>query len=227
MNIQRLVGKIAGLSLLAGVLLIPMAVTPAAHAAVFVSVAIAPPVIPVYTQPLCPGDGYIWTPGYWAYGPDGYYWVDGAWVEAPYAGALWTPGYWGYAGAVYVWHAGYWGPVVGYYGGVNYGFGYFGVGFHGGYWNHGAFIYNTAYAHVGPGIHSVYVERVNGPDGRPFDGRPGGAAFTRATVNEGPRGGGLAGRPAAPAMRPAPAARPAPEAHPSGAAHPSGNEHKR
>ena len=30
--------------------------------------------------------------------------------------------------------AGYWGPHVGYYGGVNYGFGYMGVGFAGGAW---------------------------------------------------------------------------------------------
>ena len=29
-------------------------------------VAVAPPAIPVYTQPICPGEGYIWTPGYWA-----------------------------------------------------------------------------------------------------------------------------------------------------------------
>ena len=56
---------------------------------------VAPPAIPDYDQPPCPGDGYIWTPGYWAWGPDGYYWVNGAWVLPPYAGALWTPGYWG------------------------------------------------------------------------------------------------------------------------------------
>ena len=26
----------------------------------------APPAIPDYSQPPAPGDGYIWTPGYWA-----------------------------------------------------------------------------------------------------------------------------------------------------------------
>jgi len=36
------------------------------------------------------------------------------------------------------------GPTVGFYGGINYGFGYGGVGFSGGYWNNGAFSYNTA-----------------------------------------------------------------------------------
>ena len=52
----------------------------------------------------------------------------------PRAGVLWTPGYWGFAGGVYAWHAGYWGPHVGFYGGINYGFGYGGVGFVGGEW---------------------------------------------------------------------------------------------
>src|ERR1700728_2488194 len=52
----------------------------AANARVFLSVGIAPPLIPYYDQPVAPGYGYIWTPGYWAYGDDGYNWVDGAWV---------------------------------------------------------------------------------------------------------------------------------------------------
>jgi uncharacterized membrane protein YgcG len=118
-------------------------------AGVFVSVAIAPPVLPIYDQPVCPGDGYIWTPGYWAYGDDGYYWVPGTWVMAPEVGFLWTPGYWGWGDGFYLWHAGYWGPHVGFYGGVNYGFGYFGVGFFGGRWDGGHFLYNTSF---NPGI---------------------------------------------------------------------------
>jgi uncharacterized membrane protein YgcG len=139
-----------------------LAVPALAHAGVFVSVAVAPPAIPVYVQPLCPGDGYIWTPGYWAYGDDGYYWIDGAWVLAPYEGALWTPGYWGWGGGFYAWHTGYWGRHVGYYGGINYGFGYFGSGFYGGYWDRGRFFYNGAYNHVNVGnMHNIYQQRVN------------------------------------------------------------------
>jgi YXWGXW repeat-containing protein len=119
-----------------------------ASASVFVSVNFAPPPLPVYVQPICPGPEYIWVPGYWAYGPYGYYWVPGTWVLAPYVGALWTPGYWGWSGAVFLWHPGYWGPHVGFYGGIDYGFGYFGVGYLGGYWNNGAFYYNTAVTNV-------------------------------------------------------------------------------
>ena len=122
--------------------------TTTATGAVFVSVAVAPPVLPVYAQPICPGPGYLWVPGYWGYGPEGYYWVPGTWVIAPYVGALWTPGYWGWANGLYVWHAGYWGPTVGFYGGVNYGFGYFGVGYAGGYWREGSFYYNRSVSNV-------------------------------------------------------------------------------
>src|SRR5579863_997894 len=84
----------------------------------------APPPLPEYDQPPCPGDDYIWTPGYWDYSSEGYYWVPGAWVNAPYQGALWTPGYWDYSGSRYGFHHGYWGRHIGYYGGINYGYGY-------------------------------------------------------------------------------------------------------
>jgi hypothetical protein len=132
----------------------------ASFAGVFISVGFAPPVLPVYEQPPCPEPGLMWTPGYWAYGPDGYYWVPGAWVPAPYEGALWTPGYWGWSSGLYVWHLGYWGPHVGYYGGVNYGFGYMGVGFAGGIWRGHDFVYNTAVVRVNTTvIHNTYIDR--------------------------------------------------------------------
>lgn len=122
------------------------------------SVHIAPPQLPVYTQPPCPVDGYLWTPGYWAYGDGGYYWVPGAWVAPPQTGVLWTPGYWGYDGGIYVFHNGYWGHHIGFYGGVNYGGGYMGAGFVGGEWRGGAFSYNTAVVNVNRTVvHNTYV----------------------------------------------------------------------
>jgi hypothetical protein len=127
-----------------------------AHAGVFVSVNFAPPALPVYVQPPLPAPGYLWTPGYWAYGDAGYFWVPGVWVQPPSVGVLWTPGYWGFAGGVYGWHGGYWGPHIGFYGGVNYGFGYGGVGFFGGEWRGGVFAYNRAAANFG----SVHVTNV-------------------------------------------------------------------
>src|SRR5579863_2580984 len=91
-----------------------------------VSITIAPPMLPVYEQPVIPGNGYLWTPGYWGWNPDysDYYWVPGTWVQPPEVGVLWTPGYWGGGGGAFLWNAGYWGPHIGFYGGVNYGFGY-------------------------------------------------------------------------------------------------------
>ncbi len=133
-----------------------------AQISVGVRVGIAPPPLPDYEQPICPGDGYIWTPGYWAWDGNEYYWVPGTWVEAPEVGYLWTPGYWGWGDGGYFFNEGYWGPSVGFYGGINYGFGYFGNGYEGGRWDHGHFFYNTSYNNVGThNIHNVYNTRVN------------------------------------------------------------------
>jgi hypothetical protein len=143
----------------------PMLVLPppaAAAVSIGISVNIAPPPLPVYAQPVVPGPGYIWTPGYWAWDPDygDYYWVPGTWVLPPQIGLLWTPGWWGWSGGYYRWHPGYWGTGVGFYGGVNYGFGYFGVGYVGGYWRGRDFYYNRAVNNVNvTNIRNVYVNR--------------------------------------------------------------------
>lgn len=147
----------------AALMVAPMFTLPVAQAQIGVSLSIhvAPPALPVYEQPPLPAPGYLWTPGYWSYGEAGYFWVPGVWVQPPSAGLLWTPGYWGYEGGVYGWHEGYWGPHVGFYGGVNYGFGFGGVGFAGGEWRGGVFAYNSAVANFGS-VHvtNVYENRV-------------------------------------------------------------------
>ena len=107
-----------------------------------------PPPLPVYVQPPAPADGYLWVPGYWSLNRYGFFWVPGAWVLAPYQGALWTPGYWGFSNGVYLWNPGYWGPHVGFYGGINYGFGYTGLGYVGGYWKRDRFYYNRSVTNV-------------------------------------------------------------------------------
>ena len=151
-----------------------------AQVSVGVSVRVGPPALPVYEQPPCPVEGYLWTPGYWAYGDEGYYWVPGVWVAPPRPDVLWTPGYWGWNNGVYVFHAGYWGPHVGFYGGVNYGFGYGGVGFVGGEWRGGRFAYNTAVVNVNRTvIHNTYINKTVIVNNRTvnrtsFNGGPGG-----------------------------------------------------
>jgi hypothetical protein len=128
-----------------------------------ISVRFGPPALPIYEQPLCPGDGYIWTPGYWAWSDDtgDYFWVPGTWVMAPEVGFLWTPPFWGWEGGVFLFHEGYWGPHVGFYGGINYGFGYFGDGFEGGRWDHDHFFYNRSVTNINvTNIHNVYNETV-------------------------------------------------------------------
>jgi WXXGXW repeat (2 copies) len=135
-----------------------------------IRIAIGPPVLPMYDQPVCPDDGDLWTPGYWAYDDSvsDYYWVPGTWVMAPEEGYLWTPGYWGWGEGGYAFNEGYWGPTVGFYGGINYGFGYFGEGYGGGRWNNGHFFYNSSVNNLNGGsFHNVYNARIeNASDNR-------------------------------------------------------------
>src|SRR6266478_2581628 len=143
--------------ILAGLLALPLA---SSYAQVGISVNFAPPVLPVYEQPPCPVAGYIWTPGYWGYGVGDYYWVPGVWVPPPSVGLLWTPPWWGWNNGVYAFNEGYWGPTVGFYGGINYGYGYTGNGYWGGRWEGNAFRYNTAVTHVNTNVvHNTYIDR--------------------------------------------------------------------
>ncbi|WP_430389071.1 YXWGXW repeat-containing protein [Dyella sp. 20L07] len=166
---------------------VPLTAEAGVSIGVGISVGVPPPALPIYAQPVIPGPGYIWVPGYWAYSDDGYYWVPGTWVMPPYVGALWTPGYWGWAGGVYVFHGGYWGAHVGFYGGINYGFGYTGVGYVGGYWRNGGFYYNRSVNRI-DNVHitNVYNRTVNN------------ITVNRTSFNGGQ--GGLTARPSAQEM---------------------------
>ena len=185
-----------------------LGVLPLTSAHAFISITIAPPVLPVYAQPPCPVDGYLWTPGYWAYDDaDGYYWTPGVWVAPPTVGYLWTPGYWGFSNGFYAFNEGYWGPTVGFYGGVNYGYGYGGNGYYGGRWEGRTFRYNTAVTRVNTSVvHNTFVDRTalsrqathsrasfNGPGG--ISARPTGAQLAAARgPHIGPTGAQTAGR---------------------------------
>lgn len=169
--------RITAQAALAGLALAVLPMSSFGFVSVGVSITVAPPALPVYVQPPCPAVGYIWTPGYWAWDDGDYYWVPGTWILPPSVGLLWTPGYWGWSSGFYVWHTGYWGPHVGFYGGVNYGYGYTGVGFEGGYWRGGAFYYNRSVSNLGSinvthvynrtVVNNITVNRIsyNGGDG--------------------------------------------------------------
>jgi len=111
----------------------------------------APPPIPSYAQPAIPEEGYLWMPGFWTRREDvrDYYWVPGTWVKPPRPGLLWTPPYWSRIEDGYAFHAGYWDETVGFYGGINYGYGYAGDGYQGGRWEDGTFFYNRATNNLG------------------------------------------------------------------------------
>lgn len=169
-------------------LLALLAMAASSYAQISISITIAPPALPVYDQPPCPAEGYIWTPGYWAYDYDfdDYYWVPGTWVLVPEVDLLWTPPYWAWDGSGFIFYEGYWGPHVGFYGGIVYGFGYFGVGYEGGRWDHGRFYYNRAVNNINiVNIHNVYTTIVHNVtiNHVSYNGGPGGIS-TRPTPEE-------------------------------------------
>ncbi len=57
---------------------------------------------------------------------------------------------------------GYWGQYIGYYGGIDYGFGYTGYcGYQGGYWGGGHFNYNRSVNNIDlTVVHNVYRRSV-------------------------------------------------------------------
>jgi hypothetical protein len=138
----------------------------------------APPPIPDYPQPPAPAPDYVWTPGYWAWNAseNNYYWAPGLWARPPRTGLLWTPGYWAFRDGVYAFTGGHWGPRVGFYGGVNYGYGYGGSGYQGGEWRGGHLYYNAAVTNVPATVTTVYQRPVPPPPpNRPsFVGGPAG-----------------------------------------------------
>ena len=151
-----------------------------ARSQVSLSIHLGPPALPVYVQPVNPGQGYLWTPGYWRWSAEDadYYWVPGTWVLPPTVGLLWTPGYWAYVDNGYQWRIGYWADRVGFYGGLNYGHGYFGTGYQGGRWDRGVFRYNITVNNIDRRvIRNVYRTTIVRP-----------VAVTRVSFNGGPGG---------------------------------------
>jgi hypothetical protein len=149
-----------------------------AQIAIGISVNVPPPPLPIYVQPPIPAPNYLWTPGNWGWnaGVADYYWVPGTWVQPPQVGFLWTPSYWGWQNGAYAFNAGYWGAHVGFYGGINFGFGYGGHGYEGGYWNGGNFFYNRSVNNV-TNVHitNVYNRQVTETHTRTsFNGGKGG-----------------------------------------------------
>ncbi len=147
----------------------------------------APPALPEDAQPPIPAEGYIWTPGYWAWqdADNDYYWVPGNWVQPPQPDLLWTPGFWIFANNHFVFHRGHWGRQVGFYGGVDYGHGYGGQGYQGGKWMGERFYYNTAANSLaGAAVTNLYSQATSGRASRTsFNGGPGGVA-ARPTAAE-------------------------------------------
>lgn len=67
-----------------------------------------PPPIRYEAPPPMPGEGFVWTAGFWEpHGPH-YRWVPGRYVRAPYPGAHWTPARYEHGDKGWRMHQGYW-----------------------------------------------------------------------------------------------------------------------
>jgi hypothetical protein len=137
-----------------------------------------PPPLPEYDQPQAPGDGYLWTPGYWAWGPVAITGCPARGFRLPTRALSGPPATGATRNNRYGFYPGYWGQHIGYYGGVNYGFGYIGFGYQGGYWGGGHFNYNRSVNNVNVSeMHNVYNRSVSGNNrggGVSFNGGSGG-----------------------------------------------------
>ena len=142
--------------------LIPAAAMSQVSVGIGIGVAIhaAPPPLPVYVQPPIPGDGLHVDTGLLGMG-SGRLLLGAGRVGAPaYGWRTLDARLLGLHGRRLWLASRLLGSHVGFYGGVNYGFGYGGVGFAGGAWRGGAFAYNSAVMNVGEGVvHNTYIDR--------------------------------------------------------------------
>jgi hypothetical protein len=81
------------LNLLAGGIAL-LAFTAPAIAQIHVYIGGAPPPLRYEVRPAMPGEGYVWTEGYWGDRGGRYVWMPGVWVRPPYAGASWSHPHW-------------------------------------------------------------------------------------------------------------------------------------
>jgi hypothetical protein len=68
----------------------------------------APPPLLVEPQPVCPGPGYAFCPGYWHWQHGRHVWVNGRWAVPPRRAAVWVPPHWEHHGHDWRFVPGHW-----------------------------------------------------------------------------------------------------------------------
>jgi WXXGXW repeat (2 copies) len=80
-----------------------------AHAGARVFLQIGPPAPLAVVAPVAPAPyGYVWQPGYYAWGGAAYRWVPGVWSRPPFSRAAWVAPRWGYGPRGWSFARGYW-----------------------------------------------------------------------------------------------------------------------
>lgn len=75
---------------------------------IHVYIGSAPPPIRYERRPPPPGEGFVWTDGYWGTQDGEYVWVPGRWQQAPYAGAYWSHPHYDHYNQGWRMHEGHW-----------------------------------------------------------------------------------------------------------------------
>jgi hypothetical protein len=101
MRMWRLLGVGALIALIAGS-------TAYAGAHVFLQIGPPAPVAVVAPVPPLAPYGYVWQPGYYAWGGAAYRWVPGVWARTPFARAAWVSPRWMYERRGWFFARGYW-----------------------------------------------------------------------------------------------------------------------
>jgi hypothetical protein len=79
-----------------------------AFAQVRVYIGGAPPPLRYERRPPPPGQGFLWTDGYWGNNGRNYNWVPGRWQQPPYAGAYYTHPHYDHYDRGWQMHEGHW-----------------------------------------------------------------------------------------------------------------------
>ena len=79
-----------------------------AFSQVGVYIGTPPPPLRYEVDPPMPGQGFVWTDGYWNWVGTLYIWVPGRWQRPPYAGAYWSHPHYDHYDRGWVVHEGHW-----------------------------------------------------------------------------------------------------------------------
>jgi hypothetical protein len=84
------------------------AITAPAIGQIGIYIGRTPPPLRYEVRPAMPGEGYVWTEGYWGNQGGRYVWRAGAWQRPPYEGGYWSHPHYDHYQQGWQMHEGHW-----------------------------------------------------------------------------------------------------------------------